>query len=74
MQPVRDQPKEIISASARTGTIEVGEDRFLDHPPSISSRNAPRTSGILSANFWLAARLSNDVYETTETSSRPSPP
>jgi hypothetical protein len=35
MQPVRDQPKEIISASARTGTIEVGEDRFLEPTASI---------------------------------------
>ena len=35
MQPLRDQPKEIISASARNGTIEVGEDRFLEDTPSI---------------------------------------
>jgi hypothetical protein len=52
------QAKDVVAANKQYATIEDQVDRFLNHLLSMSGREALRTSGVRSDNFWLKATLS----------------
>ncbi len=55
MDTLWGQGKDAIAANKQYATIDEQVDRFLSHLISLSSREAPPTSGVLSDDFWLEA-------------------
>lgn len=45
--------KDVVSANKQYATVDEHVDRFLQYLESLSPREALRTAGVLSQNFWL---------------------
>lgn len=58
MDTLWGQAKDVISANKQYATIDEQVDRFLAFLDKLSGREALRTSGVLSQDFWLKAALS----------------
>jgi hypothetical protein len=60
MDTLWGQGKDVISASKQYTNIDQRAESFLTHLTSLSDRQALKTSGVLSAHFWLRQVLSKN--------------
>jgi hypothetical protein len=54
------QGKDVISANKQYTNIDQQAESFITHLTSLSNREAVKTSGVLSAHFWLRRVLSKN--------------
>ena len=54
------QGKDVISANKQYTNIDQQAESFITHLTSLSNREALKTSGVLSAHFWLRRVLSKN--------------
>jgi hypothetical protein len=60
MDTLWGQGKDVISANKQYTNIDQQAESFIMHLTSLSNREALKTSGVLSAHFWLRRALSKN--------------
>ena len=60
MDTLWGQAKDVISANKQYTSIDQQAESFITHLSSLSNKEALRTSGVLSARFWLRQVLSKN--------------